>query len=61
MPAILHSLFHKIVNTTSTPIGVEGRGAGEPRDGEIFRLKENLCGQISDINSGCFQLHISKM
>ena len=24
MPAILDSLFHKVVNTTSTPIGVEG-------------------------------------
>ena len=26
MPAILDSLFHKVVNTTSSPIGVEGRG-----------------------------------
>ena len=26
MPAILDSLFHKIVNTTNIPIGVEGGG-----------------------------------
>ena len=28
MPAILDSLFHKVVNTTSIPIGVEGGGWG---------------------------------
>ena len=33
MPAILDSLFHKVVNTTSSPIGVEGGGGGEPRSG----------------------------
>ena len=27
-PAILGSLFHKVVNTISTPIGVEGGGGG---------------------------------
>ena len=35
MPAILDSLFHKVVDTTSTPIGVEGgdgRGATKWRD-----------------------------
>ena len=26
MPAILDSLFHKVVNTTSSPIVVEGGG-----------------------------------
>ena len=26
MPTILDSLFHKVVNTTSSPIGVEGGG-----------------------------------
>ena len=26
MPAILDSLFHKVVNTTSSPIRVEGGG-----------------------------------
>ena len=34
MPAILHSLFHKVVNTTSIPIGVEG---GEPQSGGNFQ------------------------
>ena len=29
MPAILDSLFHKLVNTTSIPIGVQGGGGGE--------------------------------
>ena len=29
MPAILDSLFHKVVNATSSPIGVEGGGGGE--------------------------------
>ena len=28
MPAILDSLFHKVVNTTSILIGVEGWGGG---------------------------------
>ena len=27
MPAILDSLFHKVVDTTSSPIGVEGGGS----------------------------------
>ena len=40
MPSILDSLFHKVVNTTSSPIGVEGRGGGEPRSGGIFQLKK---------------------
>ena len=26
MPVILDSLFHKVVNTTNSPIGVEGGG-----------------------------------
>ena len=26
MPAILDSLFHKVVNTTSIPVGVDGGG-----------------------------------
>ena len=39
MPAILDSLLHKVVNTTSIPIGVEGGGGGEPRSGGKFRYK----------------------
>ena len=40
MPAILDNLFHKVVNITSSPIGVEGGGGGEPWSGETFRLKK---------------------
>ena len=39
MPAILDSLFHNLVNTTSIPIGVEGGGGGEPRSDGKFRYK----------------------
>ena len=56
MPAILDSLFHKVVNTTSIPIG-EG-GGGEPRSGGNFRYKNFLWP--NGINSGCFQLHMSQ-
>ena len=38
MPTILDSLFHKVVNTTSSPIGVEGGGGGESRSGGTFQL-----------------------
>ena len=55
MPAILDSLFHKVVNTTSIPIGVEGRGGGEPRSGETLRYKNFLWP-----NSGRFWLHMSQ-
>ena len=58
MPAILDSLFHKVVNTTSIPIGVEDEGGGEPRsvgtsDAKIFLWPNGF-------NSGCFQLHMSQ-
>ena len=33
MPTILDSLFHKVVNTTSIPIEVEGGGGGKPQSG----------------------------
>ena len=58
MPAILDSLFHKVVNTTSIPIGVEGGGGGEPRSGRNFRCKNFLWP--NGFNSGCFQLHMSQ-
>ena len=58
MPAILDSLFHKVVNTTSTPIGVEGGGGGEPQSGETFRYKNFLWP--NGFNSGCFQLQMSQ-
>ena len=58
MPAILDSLFHKVVNTTSIPIGVEGGGGGEPRKGGKFRCENFLWP--NGFNSGCFQLHTSQ-
>ena len=39
MPAILDSLFHKAVNTTSSPVVVEGGGGEEPRSGGNFPYK----------------------
>ena len=56
MPAILDSLFHKVVNTTSSPIGVEG--GGEPQSGGTFRCKNFLWP--NGFNSGRFQLHMSQ-
>ena len=58
MSTILDSLFHKVVNTTSSSIGVEGGGGGEPRSGGTFQLKKITWP--NGINSGCFQLHISQ-
>ena len=40
MPATLDSLFHKVVNTTNIPIGVEGGGGGELRSDGTFRFKK---------------------
>ena len=56
MPAILDSLFHKLVNTTCIPIRVEGGGAPQSawRDVDLPILKNYT------FNSGCFQLHISQ-
>ena len=59
MPAILDSFFHKVVNTTSIPIGVEGGGwwgATKWQDPPIQKL---FYGQ-NGFNSGCFQLHMSQ-
>ena len=58
MPTILDSLFHKVVNMTSSPIGVEGGGSGEPQSGGTFRFKKLLWP--NGFNSGCFQLHMSQ-
>ena len=58
MPTILDSLFHKVVNTTSIPIGVEGGGwwgatvAGSS-DTKTFLWPNGF-------NSCCFQLHMSQ-
>ena len=56
MPTILDSLFHKVVNTTSSPIGVEG--GEEPQNGGTFQFKKIIWPNC--INSGCFWLHISQ-
>ena len=40
MPAILDRLFHKVVDTTSIPIGVERGDGGEPQSGGTFQFKE---------------------
>ena len=58
MPAILDSLFHKVVNTTSSPIEVEGGGWWEPRNSENVQYKNLLWS--NGFNSGCFQLHTSQ-
>ena len=52
LPTILDSLFHKVVNTTSTPIRVEGRGGGEPQSSGLFQFKNFIWP--NNINSGCF-------
>ena len=48
MPTILDSLFHKVVNTTSSPIGVGG--GGEPQSGGTFQFKK-MCGQITSFQA----------
>ena len=58
MPAILDSSIHKVVNTTSIPIGVEGRGWWEPQSGGNFDAKTFLWPK--GFNSGCFQLYMSQ-
>ena len=59
MPAILDSLFHKVVNTTSTTIGVEGGGVvGSHEVTGSSDIKTFLWP--NGFNSGCFQLHTSQ-
>ena len=45
MPANLDSLFHKVGNTTSTPIWVGG--GSEPQSGGTFRFKKKLHSQMA--------------
>ena len=58
LPTILNSLFCKVVNTTSTPLGVEDSGGGELQNGELFQFKNFTWP--NGINSGCFQTHMSQ-
>ena len=55
MPTILDSLFHKVVNTTSIPIGVE---VGSHEMVGSSNTKTFLWP--NGYNSGCFQLHMSQ-
>ena len=58
MPAILDSLFHKVVNTTSIPIGVEGGGLWVATKWQGVPIQKLLWPK--GFNSGCFQLHMSQ-
>ena len=60
MPAILDSLFHKVADTTSTPIGVEGGGwwVASHEVAGSFGIKTFLWP--NGFSSGCFQLHTSQ-
>ena len=62
MPAILDSLFHKVVNTTSIPIGVEGRewwGATKWRDPPIQELFSSQLASIQAIySSTCHKMQL---
>ena len=58
MPAILDSLFYKVVNTTSIPIGVEGGGVGSHEVAGSSDAKTFLWP--NGFNSGCFQLYMSQ-
>ena len=61
MPAILDSLFHKVVNTTSIPIGVEGGGWGVVRSHEVVGSSDTKTVLWPNgFNSDCFQLHMSQ-
>ena len=58
MPTILNSLFHKVVNATSSSIGVEGRGGRSHEVVGTPYIKAFLWP--NGFNSGCFQLHTSQ-
>ena len=58
MPAILDSLFHRVVNTTSIPIGVEDGGVGSHEVAGSSDTKTFLWP--NSFNSGGFQLHMSQ-
>ena len=64
MPTILDSLFHKVGNTTSSPIGV---GVGSGGSHEVAGSHEVVGPSDSKkfiwpngVNSGCFQLYTSQ-
>ena len=59
MPAILDSLFHKVVDTTSSSVGVEGGGGGEPREWGDLPIQKSLYGQMASIHA-VLAPHITK-
>ena len=59
MPTILDSLFHKVFDTTSSPIGVEGGGWLEATKWQDCPIQENLYSQMASIQA-VFWLHISQ-
>ena len=58
MPMILDSLFHKVINTTSIPIGVEGGGWWGATKWRELPIQKPLWP--NGFNSGHFQLHMSQ-
>ena len=58
MPVVLDSLFHKVVNTTSSPIGVEGGVVVNHKVAGPSNSKKTIWP--NDINSGSFWLYISQ-
>ena len=53
------SLFHKVVNTTSSPIGVKHGGWWGATKWQNLPIQKNSIWS-NGIDSGCFQLHISQ-
>ena len=60
MPTILDSLFHRVVNTTSIPIGVEDGGVVGSHEVAGSSDTKTFYGHLIGFNSGCFQLHTSQ-
>ena len=58
MPTILDSVFHKVVNTTSSPIGWKMGVVGSGKVADSSNPKNFIWP--NGINSGCFQFHISQ-
>ena len=58
MSTILDSLFHKVVDTTSSPMGVEGEGWWGAMKWQDLLIQNNIYGQMASIQA--FWLHISQ-
>ena len=51
MPAILDSLFHKVVNTTNIPIGMEGGGWWVATKWRGVPIQKLFYGQMASIQA----------